>query len=263
MKKIVFTFDDGREDNYSVVFPLMSHYNLTGTIFVTTGFVDGTWEKPESWKSAEKPLSIDQIIDLKKNGWEIGLHGDRHTTELKDTLLSIEKMNHWLGEENTYGFSMPNSVAVENELQSFIQGCSGKICYMRRGRKRNTKKLSSKILYGLYRFLGSNEAYQKFNSVNWMQQSKINKNEVYSVVIRSEDNPYMIIKFIDQIPDNTIVVFMLHSVLDKTHPLFNADPWCWSKENFKIFCEELSKRIEKNELKVENLKNALEEENHD
>lgn len=71
MKKIVFTFDDGREDNYSVVFPLMSHYNLTGTIFVTTGFVDGTWEKPESWKSAEKPLSIDQIIDLKKNGRRI------------------------------------------------------------------------------------------------------------------------------------------------------------------------------------------------
>ena len=119
MKTIVLTFDDGREDNYSVVFPIMAHYELTGTIFVTTGFIDGTWEKPESWKSAEKPLSISQLLDFKKNGWEIGLHGDRHTTELNDTFVSIKKMKQWIGEEE-YGFSMPNSVANEKELQDFI-----------------------------------------------------------------------------------------------------------------------------------------------
>ncbi len=262
MKTIVLTFDDGREDNYSVVFPIMAHYELTGTIFVTTGFIDGTWEKPESWKSAEKPLSISQLLDFKKNGWEIGLHGDRHTTELNDTFVSIKKMKQWIGEEE-YGFSMPNSVANEKELQDFINGCNGKISYIRKGRKRNTKKLSSKILYGFYHFLGSKMAYRKFNSANIMQKVDINKYEIYSVVIRREDNPYMIMNFIDCIPDHTIVVFMLHSVLDKTHPLFNSDPWCWNKDSFKIFCKELSIRMKRKEIIVENLKNALEDKTND
>lgn len=34
-------------------------------------------------------------------------------------------MKQWIGEEE-YGFSMPNSVANEKELQDFINGCNGK-----------------------------------------------------------------------------------------------------------------------------------------
>ena len=38
MKYVSITFDDGREDNYSVALPVMERYGMKGTVFVTTGF---------------------------------------------------------------------------------------------------------------------------------------------------------------------------------------------------------------------------------
>lgn len=215
METVVLTFDDGREDNYSVAYPIMKHYGLLGTIFVTTGYIDGTWQKDATWLSAEKPLTIEQLIELKNNHWEIGLHGDRHTTSLQDILISIEKMDNWIGKQEKYGFSMLNSISDKNEFEEFIVGTKDRIKYIRCGRKTNTKLIKSKILYGLYRFLGSKLAYLRFNRCNVLSKENVDINKIYSVIIRKEDNPYMILKFIDSLPDDSIVIFMLHSIIEK------------------------------------------------
>ena len=44
MKFIAFTFDDGRSDNYLLAKRIMDKYHFRGTVYVTTGFIDGTWE---------------------------------------------------------------------------------------------------------------------------------------------------------------------------------------------------------------------------
>ena len=258
MKTVALTFDDGREDNYSIAYPIMKHYGLVGTIFVTTGYIDGTWEKDATWLSAEKPLTIEQLIDLKNNYWEIGLHGDRHKTSLQDTLVSIEKMDSWIGRQEKYGFSMPNSISDKDEFEEFVLGTKDRIKYIRCGRKTNTKSIKSKILYGLYRFLGSKRAYFKFNRCNVLSKENVDIKRIYSVVIRKEDNPYMILKFIDSLPEDSIVVFMLHSIIEKNSHLHNIDPWCWDSDLFKILCKELNFRIINKKLSVNTLANIVE-----
>lgn len=41
MKYAAFTFDDGRSDNYSLVKHIMESYRFRGTVYITTGFIDG------------------------------------------------------------------------------------------------------------------------------------------------------------------------------------------------------------------------------
>lgn len=255
MKKIILTFDDGREDNYLNAFPIMKENGLTGTIFITTGYIDGTWKKPDSWKSAEKPLSIDQIKILKSNGWEIGLHGDKHITEINDTLYAIEKMNSWLNGNYQYGFSLPNSLESNLEIKEFVEKCN--IEYIRKGRKNNTRSIKSLINYFIYRFFRSSNAYKRFNNQNINYEKEFNKYCIYSVVIRREDDPNMIVKFIDSLNDDAFVVFMLHSVIDKESSNYNVDPWCWDKLKFNRLCEQIRQRIDENKLISINLEKIM------
>ena len=146
MKYVSITFDDGRRDNFLYAYPIMKKYNLTGTIYCTTGFVDGTWPKAPDWYSAGSAITVEELRKLDENGWEIALHGDRHTTEVDDLKRALEKLNSWGFEKKPIGFSMPNSNIEKEKLDSVIDSFLGKeVSYIRTGRRINTKKLSSKI----------------------------------------------------------------------------------------------------------------------
>ena len=82
MKYVSFTFDDGRRDNFTCAYPVMKKHGIPGTLFCTTGYIDGTWQKDESWHSAGEAIHVDELKELQQNGWELALHGDKHITEL-------------------------------------------------------------------------------------------------------------------------------------------------------------------------------------
>lgn len=67
-KPIIITFDDGYKDIFTNAFPLMKKYDYTGTIFVISDFVG----RPEY-------MSLQDIQDLKKAGWEVGNHSTNHS----------------------------------------------------------------------------------------------------------------------------------------------------------------------------------------
>jgi len=82
---VSITFDDGYADNYDVVFPLLKKYRIPATIFVVSGFVDGT--DPLNESSGWKPLSWAQIREMMDSGLvEIGGHTHSHPvlSELDD-----------------------------------------------------------------------------------------------------------------------------------------------------------------------------------
>lgn len=251
MKYLSITFDDGRADNYSTAFPIMQKYGLTGTLFCTTGFVDGTWRKDDDFLSADKPLTIDNMREMETDGWEIALHGDKHITEINDLSTAAAKLKSWgLGKE-PYGFSLPRSI-VEKEVISEIMS-SGKVSYIRRARARETNKLSTKLLFGLYTFLGLDSAYYSFNRPSLNALPLKDKSNLYSIVVRHEDKPEHIAKFAEKADDNTWIVLMLHSILDENSPLYGTDVWNWSAKRFEALCASLAELEQQEILKVVNM----------
>lgn len=242
MKYVSLTFDDGRKDNYSYAHSILQRYKIGATLFCTTGFVDGTFTKPDDWKSAGDPLSIQELQKLSDEGWEIALHGDQHITDVRDCLISIEKIQKMGINKMAFGFSLPNSEIPYDTFSRFKQELfPTKLTYIRCGRAINTNKLSSKLLFALYTVIGIQKAYNRFNKKSIIDINKCELCNLPSVVIRCKDNPKMVLEFLESIPDNTWVIFMLHSILPKTSSLYGADPWNWSTDDFESFVMGISK----------------------
>ena len=76
-RAVVITFDDGFADLYEIAFPILSRYNFTITVFITTEWIQDS----ESSRSVRRPgrmLSWSQIRDLAGAGFEIGAHSCSH-----------------------------------------------------------------------------------------------------------------------------------------------------------------------------------------
>jgi peptidoglycan/xylan/chitin deacetylase (PgdA/CDA1 family) len=65
--KIILTFDDGHESNYSIALPLMIEANVHGTFFITAG-----------WVGTAPYLNWTQVRALDAAGMEIGSHSMTH-----------------------------------------------------------------------------------------------------------------------------------------------------------------------------------------
>lgn len=236
MKFVAITFDDGREDNYSVAFPILRKLGFPATVYCTTGFIDGTWKKKDDWYSAEAALSVQQLKELKAAGWEIGLHGDKHITEIDDTRVALEKMKKWEIFEKSIGYSLPDSTVNQDNLRVVKELLYPQtILYFRVGRNINTKSLKYRILFVLYTFLNIQLAYNSFNKNNVCLANNIDKMRICSVVVRRKDKPKMILRFIKSLPNDTFVVLMFHSIHHDNN-VYKNDPWNWSETNFNYFC---------------------------
>lgn len=251
MKHVAITFDDGRSDNYLLAKQIMDKHQLRGTVYITTGFIDGTWEEKEVLKSPTRPLTITEIVDLYDSGWEIGLHGDKHQTQVDDMRVALDKLQLWGIEYKKWGISIPNSATSETEIESIFASEYGeKISYVRRGRRCDTALLKNKVLYGLYSVLKSKWAYRRFNAENVFFCDDIDKSSIPSVVVKANDISTLIIDFIERLTDEATVVLMLHSILPASHPMCGKDPWSWDEKNFEMLCSGLESMMKNNKVEV-------------
>ena len=260
MKYVSFTFDDGRRDNFTCAYPVMKNHGIPGTLFCTTGYIDGTWQKDESWHSAGEAIHVDELKELQQNGWELALHGDKHTTEVNDLKCASQKMTQWGFSTRPIGFSMPNSNIGKEKLDAVVDAYLGsELLYIRAGRKIDTKSLSAKILFALYTYGHVQWAYNCFNNKNLMDLTNIDRKQIYSVVVRYRDDPRMIARFIEQMPDNTCAVLMLHSILPEDSQYYGTDPWNWSLVRFEEFCTIIHEFVSRGLCKVDTVNKILEE----
>lgn len=90
-KTVVLTFDDGYEDNYLNVFPILKKYNFSATVFLSTGFVGGEREN-KSQSIVLKILSWPQIEEMHNSGLvDFQPHTISHPKLAKIPLIEAKK----------------------------------------------------------------------------------------------------------------------------------------------------------------------------
>jgi Predicted xylanase/chitin deacetylase len=88
--KVILTFDDGYEDNFLNVFPILKKYNFPATIFVNTDLIGKEIIARKGTKM--KILSESQIQEMTKSGIiKFGSHSHRHLKLSKLSEAEIEK----------------------------------------------------------------------------------------------------------------------------------------------------------------------------
>ena len=251
-KTVVFlSFDDGREDTARIAYPIMRKYGLTATIHITTGFVDGTW-KPDNWKSCDKAMSVNDVINMYNDGFEISLHGDKHQTDLDDLLVSKNKLATWGIDVDNIGFSVPNSQISDAQKQDFSEILKKHhIKYMRCGRNSKCYTFVSKVCFILYKFLRFQSCYNLFNKYNLNNPRR--NYELNTVVVKSTDKAITIKRFIEKYKTDSNIILMLHSVLSKSDELYGKDSWCWDVKQFEELCQYLKEASSKGEICVKNI----------
>ena len=144
--RVIFSFDDGRADSINASRILAKH-SLVGTFHITTGFVDGSFQT-NTFGVGREPLTIEQLIELKKEGMEISSHGDNHIMETEDFNNSFKKLKNWgLIKNDKVGFSIPNSRYTKEALDSFLKENEKTLYYVRGGRSPKCYSFISKVNY--------------------------------------------------------------------------------------------------------------------
>ncbi|OFY72485.1 MAG: hypothetical protein A2275_17990 [Bacteroidetes bacterium RIFOXYA12_FULL_35_11] len=79
--EVAFTFDDGFEECFTKIAPVLDSYNLKAAFFVNPGFIDGNENYRQNFlknivciNSPKNPMSWNQLIKLKNNNHIIGAH---------------------------------------------------------------------------------------------------------------------------------------------------------------------------------------------
>lgn len=128
-KPIILTFDDGYEDNYTTMLPMLEARGMKAVVYMVTNDIG----RPNY-------LSWDQLRDMQDRGIEIGSHTANHQplTHL-DPEKQAEEMRlskllmEWNGIRTVFSFSYPNGaytdampgMLAENEYLTAVTGDAG------------------------------------------------------------------------------------------------------------------------------------------
>ena len=92
---ISFTFDDGYEECYTIIAPLLEKYNCRGAFFINANYIESDRDYQSQFncrtlRFTKRPMNWKQIKDLHKRGHLIGSHGLDHFDFGKLTAKEIE-----------------------------------------------------------------------------------------------------------------------------------------------------------------------------
>jgi peptidoglycan/xylan/chitin deacetylase (PgdA/CDA1 family) len=76
-KRIILTFDDGYEDNYTTLFPLLKQFGFTATIFMVTQLRSNEWAAAQG-EPAAPLMTREQAREMAAYGVEFGGHTRTH-----------------------------------------------------------------------------------------------------------------------------------------------------------------------------------------
>ena len=128
-KPVILSFDDGYEDNYRVILPMLEERGMKAVFYVVTNDI-----------GLPGYMTWDNLFDMERRGMEIGSHTANHIplTELppekqRDELRLSKLMLEWKGMKTIYSFSYPNgaydagivAMLQEEEYLTAVTGDAG------------------------------------------------------------------------------------------------------------------------------------------
>jgi peptidoglycan/xylan/chitin deacetylase (PgdA/CDA1 family) len=96
-RSVILTFDDGYQDNYLYLFPILKKFKLKVVIFVTTGYLGKTqpffWDlkNKTSFGPEDHSLTAAQIKEMQSAGFEFGSHTVDHFELSKLSKMEIRQ----------------------------------------------------------------------------------------------------------------------------------------------------------------------------
>jgi len=184
-KPIVLTFDDGYESVYRYAFPLMEEFNFIGTIFVITGYVGrlNEWDVNLGWRKF-RHLSWDQILKLKKAGFEIGSHTVNHPNLARLSISSLKfelesskkKIEDKIGEEVrfiSFPFGRYTKDVIDVSLACGYQKGCGYYLINRNPGKNGEKFVLERKAYYIFDRLWNLRAKLRENKLGFLENVKL------------------------------------------------------------------------------------------
>lgn len=230
--KVILSFDDGRKDNYDIVVPILKKYNLTATFNIATAYVDGSIDA-ENRPCLNEAMTIDEVIDLYNQGFEIAAHGDCHKNDIVDIKNGIEKLRKWGVIGDNIGFASPNSRLPATEIkknEDIYRGLG--ISYIRVGVRKNS--ILSKVQRKFSEKIGNKFFYCRGFNCAPMELEK--DFVVYSVPVMHNARLRQVKGVVKQaIIQKSDCVLMFHSVLNSDSPYY-VDTWTWDRRRFDELC---------------------------
>ena len=105
-KPIILTFDDGYEDNYSTMLPILEAHNMKAVVYVITNEIGNPGY-----------LTVEELRDMQNLGIEIGSHTANHRpiiditrSELLHEIRASKYFLEWNGINTVFSFSYPNGI---------------------------------------------------------------------------------------------------------------------------------------------------------
>ncbi len=256
-KYVVLSFDDGRKDTYFNAAKIMESNGLVGTINVTTDFIENPQKYNSFGCSNGSSMSIDNLIELDRKGFEIANHSNTHTNDKEDILAANVKLSAWGIDTNQIGFASPcSSVNAKNQKSYNILELIDKreLLYLRTGVQIRKQTIFYQLLYIICYFLKSNYIFYILNKKHIFSMRKPSK-ILSSVGIIKNNNIEQIIYLIDKMPDDHCIILNFHSIFERYQAEYNFDKWVWDKEKFIELCKWLSNN---NNVKVINNRDVYE-----
>lgn len=94
---LAFTFDDGFEECYSIIAPLLEKYNTRGAFFINANYIESDKAYQQEFNKrvdtfSKKPMTWGQVKELHARGHLIGSHNLDHTNfaELNDDDINLQ-----------------------------------------------------------------------------------------------------------------------------------------------------------------------------
>lgn len=241
MKTIVLSFDDARSDFYSRAFPILKLYGIPSTLNVITRYMSDMPGHVDRQGKHYFGVSVKELQECYKSGLvEIACHGATHKNTREDVEQNIIDLRKVGINEPTFGFASPGCGITEqnkNEHGIWDMMEEGKLRYVRSGISIRREGWLYSILSFIDRYIHSNALFRYLNNRNIIKQKEqLNKHVVPSITVFSYTKLHQIKYLIDNMPDSSTAILMLHSILCKEDEGYGFDRYYWEASLFESFC---------------------------